>query len=295
MMRGRDLSQNLSWKRSHPMSDLGTSTESSSPRPPRRMAVRDVWWWALLLVGLTAAATVWLVATDVDPEEGFSPAILVIGYAPLVAAVCIVLLRAGGRGVAELLGQALRWRVGVGWYLLVVIAPLVMVLIADGGYVLFGGASASGWFVAPSAGVLGAALGPMVAGAVGEEFGWRGFAQPRLQTSYSVLTASLVIGVLWATWHQWPVFAPGGSAAPLDVLAGYVRLISTAVLYGWLYDVTRSLLPVMVAHAAHDLAVSVVPTPADPHGAWHMALALTYLVAACAGGWWYRRWRRGRR
>jgi len=36
---------------------------------------------------------------------------------------------------------------------------------------------------------------------LGEETGWRGFALPELQKSYSPLVASLVIAVFWAAWH----------------------------------------------------------------------------------------------
>jgi membrane protease YdiL (CAAX protease family) len=45
-------------------------------------------------------------------------------------------------------------------------------------------------------------FGPnLLGGPLGEEAGWRGFALPRLQSRFSPLTSSLILGFLWANWH----------------------------------------------------------------------------------------------
>src|SRR5262249_39046914 len=115
-----------------------------------------------------------------------------------------------------------------------------------------------------------------------EEPGWRGFAQPRLQARYGALTASVLIGLLWSTWHIWYVILPGGlsNVTGTDAVATYLRLTSTAVIYAWMYNSTNgSLLIAMLAHLGHNLAASFIPTPADG-GQQHLMTALLYFVAA---------------
>lgn len=36
---------------------------------------------------------------------------------------------------------------------------------------------------------------------MGEELGWRGFLLPQLLEKYPPLTASVVVGLVWAAWH----------------------------------------------------------------------------------------------
>jgi membrane protease YdiL (CAAX protease family) len=128
-------------------------------------------------------------------------------------------------------------------------------------------------------------LGPLIAGSLGEELGWRGFAQPVLQQRYRAVHASIIIGVLWATWHEWGALAPGGPArvTTVDLTQTFVRLISTAIVYGWLFNTTRGSLPVvMVAHAAHNIAVDLMPVPLGGPGDVSLIVAGLYLVAGIA-------------
>jgi uncharacterized protein len=41
----------------------------------------------------------------------------------------------------------------------------------------------------------------LLVGAIGEEIGWRGFMQPNLEKEFSIIWASVIVGVFWGFWH----------------------------------------------------------------------------------------------
>lgn len=95
-----------------------------------------------------------------------------------------------------------RWRVGLQWYAVALLLPVAIVLVALYLVALFGGpsptaAAFAGWYTLPLI-LLSTTL---INGPFTEEPGWRGFLLPRLQSSYSPLVASLIVGVIWASWH----------------------------------------------------------------------------------------------
>jgi membrane protease YdiL (CAAX protease family) len=60
-------------------------------------------------------------------------------------------------------------------------------------------------------------------------------------------------------------------------------MISTSILYAWLYNSTNgSLILVMVAHAGHNLAIDFIPLPENDGGVAPLLIAILYLVAAVA-------------
>ena len=239
---------------------------------------RSLITWAILLFGLTGLGVLWLRAAGVNPDDGFSPAIIIIAYASSLAAFCAAALPGGG-GAKALLRQALIWRVSIAWYALALIGPFVLVLVAILLYKLFGGAVPSAILAAPES----SAFGPLIAGALGEEFGWRGFAQRLLNQRLNLLWASLIVGLFWATWHSWPVLAPGGHvhAGALEVFETYLRLVPTAVIYGWIYTRTGgSVLLVMLAHVGHNIAVDLLPAALLNTTGMPLTIALLYFVAA---------------
>jgi membrane protease YdiL (CAAX protease family) len=89
----------------------------------------------------------------------------------------------------------------------------------------------------------------------GEEFGWRGYLLPRLQ-SLGTRQALLLSGLIWGIWH-WPVIAMGYNygfsypAAPwLGMLAMVWATLGMGVLFGWLVLRAGNFWPAVIAHGA---------------------------------------------
>jgi membrane protease YdiL (CAAX protease family) len=95
------------------------------------------------------------------------------------------------------------------------------------------------------------------AGGLPEEPGWRGFALPRLQTRVSPLTASIILGPLWALWHGPLLIGMLQEAGPWRML---LRILMIGVTFTWLYNRTSgSLLAVMLLHASWNTALAFLP------------------------------------
>lgn len=252
--------------------------------------------FALLFLGLAPLYLLHLDLAKLNANSSGAPPIALVGivftaYTPTIAALLIAWRWPGAGGVRRLLKQVTRWRVHVGWYLVALLGPIPLLLLGDLIYVMLGGAPPHQWVAMPSGTAEGGmsalvfTIGAVIAGAIGEELGWRGFGQARLQTGIGALWAAIVIGLLWSTWHLWPVAVPGGLSLFdwTDFPQTYLRLTSTAVLYAWLYNSSRgSLLLVLVAHGAFNVDSSIVQTPASDVHTIPIIVAILHGVAALA-------------
>lgn len=96
-----------------------------------------------------------------------------------------------------------------------------------------------------------------VTGQVGEELGWRGFAQPRLTRRHNPVRVSLLLGTLWGLWHLPDFFADDGVLGSLgfEFFVPYVLgtiANSVFVTYLWI----RSARSVLIAGIAWNLGIN---------------------------------------
>ncbi|HSU36136.1 MAG TPA: type II CAAX endopeptidase family protein [Propionibacteriaceae bacterium] len=166
----------------------------------------------------------------------------------LIAAVIVVLVTEGRRGLLDLGSRLIRWRVSWVWYAFAIAVPL-FVHFASISVTTALGASAPSlslltpWYGLPLAIALHA-LSPF-GGPLMEEPSFRGFAQPQLQKGRSRLAATAIMAVLVAGWHL-PLFFMPVFEAPL---IGFVTTLAVTFWYAWLFNhASGSVLITLIAH-----------------------------------------------
>lgn len=215
-----------------------------------------------------AYAFTWIISAPAAfMEESWAPWILIYvgSFGPPVSAAVVTWLR--GDDVRAWARQIVRWRVGWPWWVaafgvpLVIIAVTTVVLAAIGGPVDLDQPVQSPVLIA-----IVFIFGLTVSGGLNEEPGWRGFAQPHLNDRYSALTASLIIGVVWAGWHL-PYFlipiAPHSGFTLINQIGWFIGIILLSVILAWAYNGTGSVLIVMVLHAMANTADILLPLAPD--------------------------------
>jgi membrane protease YdiL (CAAX protease family) len=220
----------------------------------------------------------WLPAliTAIIPIPGFE--MLVFAAGPSVAAVIMAAIE-GKAARSELWSRAVRWRVGWGWYAVAIVSPLPFFLAAIGLNTLLGAPvpTAVQWAAWPGLFATIASFLFIPLRGAWEEAGWRGYALPKLLSKYNALTASLILGVIWALWHL-PLLLAGQTNWALALL-----VIPLSVIFTWLFKSTNgSVLLAFLFHAFFDsFGEYFIPmvTGADQTRLFLLLTALATLIA----------------
>jgi membrane protease YdiL (CAAX protease family) len=192
------------------------------------------------------------------------------GFGPFLAALLVTWL--GSDSVRAWARQIVDWRVAPRWYLAALAVPLLVVALTSVGLAVLGTSVDPGLLPGRVSLVLGSFVAIALVGGGNEEPGWRGLALPKLQEQYTPVSATLVLGVVWALWHL-PLLATG--TTEFHGLASFVELATTtavrilnivgvAFVLTWIYNATGSVLLAILAHAGFNTANStLVPLPLE--------------------------------
>jgi membrane protease YdiL (CAAX protease family) len=201
-------------------------------------------------------------------------------FGPFAAALGVAWVTEGGRGVRELLGRLFRWRAGPVWLAVGLLLLPGTMLAAIMLHSLLHGSAAPVVFREPW-GTLPAHFiyTLLLAGPLGEEPGWRGFALPRLQAEHGPVAASFLLGLLWAGWH-WPLWFIYPAPCPFPLYVAGAILMT--ILFTWLYNHTGgSVLYCLLFHASMSTASTRLPDVPAYH-LWVLCLlAVVLAILAC--------------
>lgn len=189
-----------------------------------------------------------------------SALVLLLGvFAPGIVALVLTERAEGRAATRALIARVFKWDVGARWYVFAIaFIPAIKLLVALVHRIVTG--------VWPRFGeeplyLMAASLLVSTWAQAGEEIGWRGYALPRLSQRFGLAQASVILGVIWATWHLPLFFFFGsdilGQSFPLYLM----QVTAVSVAMSWLYWRTGgSLLLVMLLHAAVNNLKDIVPS-----------------------------------
>jgi len=245
------------------------------------------------LVAYGASWALWTPLIWWAPSGAIGQALLVAGtFGPGAAAAAIIIARYGRSGLRSELLRQWKWRIHICLWFAIVLGPAAIVLTAIGIASILG--APPGDWNDPSQLYLAIPVFLYVVvfgGPLGEEFGWRGYALPLLQLRRHPTTAVLFLGLAWGLWHLPLFWIEGTVQQQIPLVAYFTQIMATSVIYGWLWNKTKSLPAVVMIHATTNTTVGllpILPTAADSLiplwiGVGLAALAALLIVIATHG------------
>jgi uncharacterized protein len=228
--------------------------------------------YVVLVLASVAVAALLLVAFP--GRLPTAPVLLLASWLPNLVGVAVTAAADGSPGVRALLARAIRWRFGARWYAVAVLLPLTASVLA---FSLGGLTGAAPALLAEPNVLIPLVLFNVLAGPLGEELGWRGTALPRLQARWGALTASVLLGLIWWTFHT-PGFVLGLFSPGFTPIAALVGSVALSILITWMFNHTRgSLIPGALMHLSINLSTSVFGVAESP-----LLYASTVAVLAAA-------------
>lgn len=206
---------------------------------------------------------------------------------PPLAGLALLASTDGRAGLRDLWTRQTRWRVDLRWYAIALLTTPVLLLVILGGLSLTSPRFVP--LVVATDDLAGVLLFGLVAGAFAgflEEIGWTGFALPRLRTRYALLTAGLLLGVIWGVWHgladYWATHAEFADLWLPRIALWTAALTPYRLLLAWVYEHTRSLLVAQLMHASFTGSQAVLVPPVSPgdHLLWYGLFTAALWVVA---------------
>ncbi len=194
-----------------------------------------------------------------DPENPIFYLYLLGALGPAISALIIKRFVGGKIEFKSFLKQIIRIKVHIGWYLFIIIVPLVntffpylvnllvtgkqQVLVLEPLYMLF-------------------AILPLMMFAGGsEELGWRGVLLPELLKKQSTLVSTIIVSAFWTMWHIPLWLVKGTSQYGTDFIEFALSVIGFALVLSIVYIKTESIFMCVLFHGLSNSYYNIFSTP----------------------------------
>jgi len=225
------------------------------------MAFSDMSWWhrassasavalpfLLLTTGLMTAV-LYGVERSVLPEA----AVLFGLFGPAMFAIAFVAAEKNA-SLKALLEQYVRVKAPLQVYLVALFTvPILLLITQQVAPLLLPGLS---WTPFAALSIPQMVFVPLIS--IGEELGWRGYLQPRMREHFSLPTASVIVGVIWALWHMPGYVFNTGVVEGISFFWFCAWVVSGAVIMGWLYERSGSVFVAIVFHTSANASFNMI-------------------------------------
>jgi len=167
---------------------------------------------------------------------------LVLVLIPVIIAISLTALAEGRQSLGILLKKLVQWRIGLKWYAVALGLPAGIILASSTLAFLFGWTPAIRFSIPEPSMLIVNGVVVLLAGVL-EEFGWRGYALPRLLTRRSPLTSALLIGIAWGIFHIGLSLSDGRPWLP-----SFLSPLASSVIITWLFVHTRGRLAMAILY-----------------------------------------------
>lgn len=181
-------------------------------------------------------------------------------WGPFAAASWCTYQEGGRKALRAFWRRGLNARFPLRWWLVIFLLPLLVAALPLGLHLLAGGSAPEDTLLSQPWMILPVFLTYFFTGGGNEEWGWRGYALDRLQSRWSPLGASLLLGVIWGAWHIPLFFIEETGQFHMSLLAFLLAAPSVSILHSWVYNKTGgNFLAAWILHSALGTAWEIFP------------------------------------
>jgi hypothetical protein len=175
-------------------------------------------------------------------------------YGPFIGSFSLTFLDEGKEGVKNLGRRFWNLKIARTWLLIsFVLFPILYSASFIIAFLVEGTVPALVWLSDPSMLLYIVAIS-VFGGGFAEEFGWRGYALPRLQAKWNALSSSLILGLIWAFWHLpvWYMEGDSHQSSPFFLFA--LTVVFLSILFTWVYNNAEgSILAAVALHTTYNI------------------------------------------
>jgi len=242
-----------------------------------------LFWITILLIGV-------VIMTGLLPSEG-APMQLMIAVASWTPTIVLLILFKKlfpGSSVKQFYKNAFKERLNCKLVIVVTIVQLLIFFGAVSIIALTKEASFSSLLDLSMQSIIMGVVWTLIQGATGEESGWRGFLQPSLEKTNSVIKSSLIIGIIWGFWHTplWLMEGYGGIQLLMYIGGFLLAIVSVSIIIAICYSRCRNLfIPIWIHFMFNFALTGFIGNVLD----LIIGLSMLYILAAVGYIVWYKR------